>query len=154
MHAPPRPSPFGSGVALVVGIAIVALGLGRAGAAADQPVSGPRLTDVSATGRTSTLFTVDGAGFTPGGRIYLAVYDQLGTRLYETRSVTASLATTVRHHEMGEGPNGGYRRTTPGGALHEAFDHLCGATAMMRALDQTTATWSNWLTVEPACPRR
>ena len=38
-----------------------------------------------------------------------------------------------------------------GGTLREAFANLCGATAMMRAYDQATTTWSTWLTVEPAC---
>ena len=35
--------------------------------------------------------------------------------------------------------------------MHESFANLCGATAMMRAYDEATTIWCNWLTVEPAC---
>ena len=119
---------------------------------AAAPAPAPSLTDASAAARTPLLFTVAGTDFTAGGRVYLAVYDQMGVRLYETRWVTASLATTVLVHQPGDGPLGRSPVTVPGGALHEAFGQLCGATAMMRALDEGTATWSNWLTVQPACP--
>ncbi len=50
----------------------------------------PSLTDVSATTQTARLFTVTGRDFTAGGRVYLAIYDQMGARLYETRWITAS----------------------------------------------------------------
>jgi hypothetical protein len=76
----------------------------------------------------------------------------MGAQLYETRWVTAGLATTTRHHEPGDGMLPPTAVTTPGGDLREAFGQLCGATAMMRALDEGTATWSNWLPVEFACP--
>ena len=84
----------------------------------------PSLTDVSATTQTAALFTVT-------GRVYLAVYDQMGAKLFETRWITASYE--------------------PGGGLREAFGGLCGATAMVRALDEQTAVWSNWLPVSFAC---
>src|SRR5688500_17662327 len=105
------------------------------------PTPTPTLTDVSPGTRTPDLFTVTGTDFTPGGRVYLAVYDQMGAKLYETRWVTASLATTVLRHQPGDGSLGRSPVVVPGGGLREAFGQLCGATAMMRALDEQTAVW-------------
>jgi hypothetical protein len=150
-----------SRLALVLAVLALAILSGAAGAGAHRPSApdageraaapAPSLIDVSATTQTPALFTVTGTGFTPGGRVYLAIYDQMGARLYETRWVTAGLATTTRHHEPGDGMLPPTAVTTPGGNLSEAFGHLCGANAMMRALDQQTATWSNWLPVRFAC---
>jgi hypothetical protein len=110
----------------------------------------PSLTDVSATTQTPRLFTVTGNGFTPGGRVYLAIYDQMGAQLYETRWSTAGLPLLALM-----GPTGHEAAALPGagrgGMLRETFANLCGATAMMRAYDLETLTWSTWLTVEPAC---
>jgi hypothetical protein len=118
----------------------------------DAPwAAAPSLADASAATQTPRLFSVTGQGFTPGGRVYLAVYDQMGARLYETRWVTASPATAAARHEMGDGRLGRSPAAVPGGDLRESFGGLCGATAMMRALDEGTAAWSNWLPVEPAC---
>jgi hypothetical protein len=108
----------------------------------------PSLTDVSATSQTPTLFTVTGKDFTSGGRVYLAVYDQMGAKLYETRWVTA---TSAPIHGPGDSLPNAQGPEGPGGTLREAFGQLCGATAMMRALDEQTAVWSNWLTVQFAC---
>lgn len=118
---------------------------------ADAPVPVPSLTDVSAITQTPDLFTVTGEDFTPGGRVYLAIYDPMGAKLYETRWVVASRATTDLRHQLGDGALGLSPVAVPGGTLREAFGQLCGATAMMRALDETTATWSDWLTVDSAC---
>jgi hypothetical protein len=103
----------------------------------------PSLADVSTITQTPALFTVTGTGFTPGGAVYLAVYDQMGARLYETRWITAGAA--VYGANGSADPAAGFR---PGGDLREAFADLCGANAMMRALDQRTATWSNWLQID------
>jgi hypothetical protein len=111
----------------------------------------PIVTDVSAAAPARGVFTVAGRQFSPGGRVYLALYDQMGAKLYETRWIEASSTTTVIHHQPGDGPLGGDRVTVGGGTLRASFANLCGATAMLRALDGTTNTWSNWLTVEPAC---
>jgi hypothetical protein len=115
-----------------------------------QPVALPNLVEVSATTQTARLFTVTGMDFTAGGQVYLAIYDQMGAQLYETRWITASLPlltlTGPTGHEAASLPGSGR-----GGMLREAFANLCGATAMMRAYDLATVTWSNWLTVEPAC---
>jgi hypothetical protein len=110
----------------------------------------PSLTNVSANTQTPALFTITGNDFTPGGRVYLAIYDQMGAQLYETRWISASLPMLALM-----GPTGHEAASLPGsgrgGTLREAFANLCGATAMMRAYDLETVTWSNWLTVEPAC---
>jgi len=136
---------------MILGIAAVALGNGSAGAAdIRQSVGVPSLTDISATTQSARLFTVTGKDFTAGGRVYLAIYDQMGVQLYETRWITAGLPmvpfTGPSGHEAASLPGAGR-----GGMLHEAFANLCGATAMMRAYDLETNTWSTWLTVEPAC---
>jgi hypothetical protein len=154
MHAAPGPSRtsrFSWRFAMIVGITAIALGNGSAGATAIRPsVAIPSLTDVSATTQTPRLFTVTGNGFTPGGRVYLAIYDQMGAQLYETRWSTAGLPLLALM-----GPTGHEAALLPGagrgGMLRETFANLCGATAMMRAYDLETLTWSTWLTVEPAC---
>jgi hypothetical protein len=109
------------------------------------PTFAPRLIDVSARTHTPDLFTVTGMDFTPRGRVYLAIYDEMGAALYETRWVTASAIPF-------QGPGDSLPTyQDPGGVVHAAFGHLCGATAMMRALDEETAVWSTWLSVEFAC---
>jgi hypothetical protein len=119
-------------------------------AASRQPAAVPSLADVTATTRATGLFTVTGNGFTAGGRVYLAIYDQMGAQLYETRWITVSLPLVAL-----TGPTGHEASSIPGsdrgGMLRETFANLCGATAMMRAYDEATATWSNWVTVELAC---
>lgn len=70
---------------------------------ADTLAPTPSLTDVAAANQAPALFTVTGEGFTSGGRVDGAVYDQMGAKRYETRRVTASTAATVKLHAMGEG---------------------------------------------------
>ena len=137
-------------VLLLALLGLLVLGGTVTPAAARQPVPVPTLTDVSATTRTPALFTVTGLDFTPGGRVYLAIYDQMGDRLYETRWVVAS--PVVLAVAAGPGHEGvGLDAADHGGTLREGFAGLCGATAMLRALDEGTATWSNWLPVGFAC---
>jgi hypothetical protein len=83
---------------------------------------------------------VSGRGFTPGGRVYVALYDVWGTKLYETRWTAASATASGR--DGSRDPAGGF---FAGGTLRERFDHLCGATPMVRAYDEATETWSAWL---------
>ena len=138
-------------IVMIVGITAVALGNGSAGAAdIRQSVTVPSLTDTSGTTQTARLFTVTGKDFTAGGRVYLAIYDQMGTQLYETRWITANLPVLALMGPTGHEPDP-LLGSDRGGMLHEAFANLCGATAMMRAYDLETDTWSTWLTVEPAC---
>jgi hypothetical protein len=49
------------------------------------------------------------------------------------------------------GPTGREGALFRSGTFREAFTNLCGVTAMMRAYDLATSTWSDWLTVELAC---
>jgi hypothetical protein len=112
------------------------------------PSTAPALSDASATTQTSNLFTVSGAGFTAGGRVYLAIYDQMGAQLYETRWITASRPLLV---VMGPTGHEAASINGYGGTLRASFANLCEATAMMRGYDQVTTTWSNWVMVEHAC---
>ena len=151
MYVATRPSRFSWRFAMIIGVAAITLGNGNAAAADLCPsVAIPSLADVSAATETTRLFTVTGNGFTPGGRVYLAIYDQMGKQLYETRWITAGLPLLVLM-----GPTGHEAASLPGagrgGMLRETFANLCGATAMMRAYDIETRTWSTWLTVEPTC---
>ena len=120
---------------------------------ADPSRSVPALIGASAMGERPGTITVTGEAFTPGGRVYVALYDQWGATLHETRWVTAS--GTVYGPNWSADPAAGFSR---GGVLREAFGDLCGATPMARAYDQATATWSNWLDADPGddpgCGRR
>jgi hypothetical protein len=91
------------------------------------------------------VFTVVGREFTPRGRVYLAIYDEMGATLYETRWVTASSDPL---HGPGDSLPTNH---DPGGVVHAAFGQLCGVTAMMRARDEETAVWSNWVPIRIAC---
>ena len=74
----PRPAHVGWRVAMIVGIAAIALGNGRVGAAdIRQSVAMPSVTDVSATTQYPAIVHGYWDGFTPGGRVYLAIYDQM-----------------------------------------------------------------------------
>ena len=103
----------------------------------------PILTAASATIRAPGAVTVTGEAFTPGGEVYVALYDQWGAALYETRWTTASRLFYGQNGSRD--PAAGFSR---GGALREAFGHPCGATMMVRAYDRQLAAWSNWLDVD------
>lgn len=106
----------------------------------------PTLTSVAAPTRTLGTIEVMGKGFSPGGKVYVALYDRWGATLHETRWVTGS--ATVYGRDGSTDPAAGFHQ---GGTLREVFAHLCDATPMVRAYDQETATWSNWLDVHPGC---
>jgi len=124
-------------------------GLSVAGASADAPApartSGPVLTSVLASVAQPGSISVSGEGFTPGGDVYVAIYDTWGAELHETRWTTASVAAY--------GPNGsldpalGYRA---GGRVGEAFAGLCGTAIMVRAFDRQAAVWTNLLDIDAA----
>ncbi len=121
--------------------------LGASTTTATQAVSRlPTLTDAVATTPESGMVTVSGEGFSPGGAVYVALYDRWGATLHETRWVTSS--PTVYGRDGSADPAAGFHR---GGTLDEVFTHLCDATPMVRAYDQETATWSNWLDIHPGC---
>jgi hypothetical protein len=108
----------------------------------------PALTDVSKP-YAPEIFSVVGTDFTPGGRVYLAIYDQAGAQLYEHRTVQATVPLDPYRAAMlnvqGVSP-------VEGGSLMETFTGLCGAAAMVRAEDVSTGRWTDWLTIAPNCP--
>ena len=90
-----------------------------------------------------------GQGFTPGGRVYVALYDQWGAALFETRWVTASERYFQPPLNLGTGDDLVF---DTGGTIAEAFviepavlevaGLACTTALMGRAYDQSTATWS------------
>lgn len=106
----------------------------------------PIFTDAAATTPKSGAITVSGEGFSPGGSVYVALYDRWGATLHETRWISAS--STVYGRDGSADPAAGFHR---GGTLDEVFAHLCDATPIVRAYDRETVTWSNWLDVHPGC---
>ena len=94
---------------------------------------------------------VAGSGFTPGGEVYLAIYDQMGRQLYENRRVTASSPVSTYDAGMRRELGRTFEYISPGGELMEGFGGLCGAAAMIRALDNATERWSNWQVIQPPC---
>ena len=148
-------------VLLLAFVSLLALASTAAGAVAAPgpaaptgvPSAIPTLIGTSATTQPVGTITVTGEAFTPGGRVYVALYDPWGATLYETRWITASGA--VYGPNWSGDPAAGFSR---GGVLREAFGGLCGAAPMVRAYDEATATWSNWLDVDPGvdpgCGRR
>jgi len=90
--------------------------------------------------------TIRGDGFTPGGRVFVAVLDPWGERSYGARWTVASEPTfdMLGHDD----PALGYR---PGGVVLERFEHLCGQEVMVRAHDQATRSWSNVVDIASAC---
>ena len=120
--------------------------LGAAAPATQATSTLPTLTDAVATTSETGRVTVSGEGFSPGGSVYVALYDRWGATLHETRWISAS--STVYGREGSADPAAGYQR---GGTLDEVFAHLCDATPMVRAYDQESASWSNWLDVHPGC---
>jgi hypothetical protein len=106
----------------------------------------------------STLIVVQGQGFTPGGLVYVAIYDRWGEHLHEHVWAIAG------HGHLGvsgsHDPNLGY---VPAGTLDVVIDHAspgedeetggisCGRDLMVRAYDQQAAAWSNLLDVTARC---
>jgi hypothetical protein len=94
---------------------------------------------------------VTGRGFTAGGKVYLAIYDQMGRQLYENRWVNASYRIEAFDGDVLTDIDQEDAFLSPGGMLRERFAGLCGASAMIRALDDATERWSNWQVVQPTC---
>lgn len=124
----------------------------RSATAAELSGSAPLLIRAASPAIPASNFgtvVVTGDTFTPGGAVYIALYDTWGERLYETRWTTAS-AFTYGYNGSAD-PAYGY---IAGGTILESFDHLCGGSVMVRAYDQSTDSWSNWLDAKPHCSRQ
>ena len=100
----------------------------------------PILTVVALSPRS---IAVSAHGLTPGGQVYVVLYDVWGTRLDETRWTIAS--ATVYGQDGSLDPAAGY---FGGGTISERFDNLCGATNMVRAYDGITKRWSTSINVD------
>lgn len=136
-------------------VGLLALGVGGSAHVAAQvrpsvaPAS-PTLTDASAAAPARGVFTVAGQGFTPGGRVYLAIYDQMGAKLYQTRWLTASPQYTITG--MSDvSPEAHPIVSADKGVFLADFPRYCGAGVMVRAYDQTTESWSNWVDFDANC---
>jgi hypothetical protein len=104
---------------------------------------GPTLTSAHQLTVVPGRVAVTGNGFTPGGRVYIALYDTWGTMLHETRWATASPVQFGINGSVD--PALGYRS---GGSVFETFDDLCGDSVMIRAFDGQMTVWSNVLSVD------
>lgn len=115
---------------------------------------------------------VTGDGFSPGGRVYVVLYDQWGQQLHENRWVTAS-ATIDRIDGTGygsvqggmidetlgssgtiAGPHGNQdpvNQYIAGNPKNEVALNLCGTAVMVRAYDAQTEAWTSMLDVDPGC---
>ena len=125
---------------------------------AQGTVSVPVLSVATPVSLPSTLIAVQGDGFTPGGLVYIAVYDRWGETLHQRVWAVAG------HGQGGVGgshdPSLGY---VPAGTLDVVIDHAspggdeatggisCGRDLMVRAYDQQAAAWSNLLDVTARC---
>jgi len=109
----------------------------------------PRLTDAwTTTGRPGTL-VLSGSGFTPGGRVEVAVYDHAGTERLETRWGTATATIYGRDaHADPTDPTTGFTRA---GVIGVDVGSRCGAPVRIKAYDQQTGRWSDWLDFDPGC---
>lgn len=87
--------------------------------AASAQVAAPVLSQARAVTPLSTLLLVEGHGFSPGGLVYIAVYDRWGVENHAHLWTVASPAVF--------GPNGSAdpaRGYTPAGTVHEVIDLL------------------------------
>ncbi len=161
---------------------VLLLGFGLIGSpttTAQHASTFPVLTSAVPISAVPGSIMVTGNGFTHGGLVYIALYDQWGTALHETRWVTASV--TVYQPSQNIAPGQGFSFDT-GGNVAEVFEIVveaasisvpdgnqnpalngssslpttmpgveCETALMVRAFDQASADWSNILNVELDC---
>ena len=164
-------------VLIIAILGLVALGGQVAHASNTQvaPVDSPLLIEASATHQSPELVVVRGQNFTPGGAVYVVLYDQWGMERHETRWVNASstvygpngsqdpaigfsqgglIIEIFGAFETVYGPNGsqdpavGYVPAETGDAT---FGSLCGSALMIRAYDLQKDAWSDVIDVAPGC---
>jgi hypothetical protein len=132
-------------IVMLVASGLVAFGF-SSGSAAAPTISSPTLTSTQAWAPQAGTLVIAGESFTPGGVVFVALYDQWAEELYETRWIVAGLTTYGPDGSLD--PATGYRQ---GGTFQEIFDGLCGAEVMVRAYDQVADAWSNVVDVEAGC---
>jgi hypothetical protein len=115
--------------------------------AAPGPVgTGPTLTGDGAVTETPGTITVVGQSFTPGSRVYVVLYDQWGNGLSQSRWTSAQ--STIYSTDRSQDTAVGFLRA---GSINETFSRRCGTTAMVRAYDEETTIWSNWVDIRAGC---
>jgi hypothetical protein len=114
-------------------------------AAAQVSAPLPVLTSVTSAVNPPAL-VIRGEGFTPGGNVFLAIYDPSGEPSHVTRWTTASEPTfdMLGHDD----PSLGYR---PGGVVVEAFEHPCSPHINIGAYDEAKRTWTTIVDVVATC---
>ena len=127
-------------------IAVLLASAGSVDAAPGDPSFEPLLTRIQSSATNQGEITVLGANFTPGGDVFVAIYDRWGNQVHETRWTTASGDTPAIN-----GTNDPSQGFHPGGVVFETFTQLCEQPAMVRAYDQQTNTWSNLLDIDTDC---
>ena len=160
-------------------LGLLVLGASVTAAPAAGSGDSPSLTAVAARGEPSGKLIVAGEAFTPGGLVYVAVYDRLGALLEEADLIADGPAAPGRNGSvdpaaepaegnafgatMGRwvtagttafGANGSTDPATGyilGGTLSLAFAIPCGVTLDARAFDRDTASWSNWTNTRLGC---
>jgi len=149
-------SRFHRHLSLSLALVLLCLGSAHLTTAAPTVVGGPVLNAVVAGSDLPNIVTVAGHGFTPGGRVYVALYDPWGAALFETRWVTASDRYFQPPLNLGTGDDLVF---DTGGTIAEAFvietpvleltggsqqnaPLACTTALMARAYDQDSATWS------------
>ncbi len=147
-------------------------------ASADAATETPFLSVWPAQSDTPGRIFLTGAGFTPSGLVYLALFDQQGAAPDELRLNSDSLTAygTNGSVDPAAEPGGrafgaafGYWLTATrmisgrygsadppvgyvhGGTIATSFTIPCGATLAVRAFDRTTGLWSAWADADPGC---
>ena len=131
---------------VLLGVVLTANLAGQAAAA--PPTGGTRLTFAVGQAPGSGVIVVSGHGFSSGGHVYVALFDQQNGRMRQARWVTASLAYSLRDGSVDPASEGPF---APGGAISETFSGLCRARVMAAAWGQWTGAWTNWIAVAPQC---
>lgn len=137
------------------------------------------LTAAAAQGDAPNTILVSGEGFTPAGRVYVALYDRQGAVPDETRIAGDALTVYGKHGSVDPAaePGGGgafgaavgdwltaaptvYGRGNsadpaagfvPGGTIDIEFVIPCGQAVAVRAYDRSTDSWSDAVDAHPGC---
>jgi hypothetical protein len=122
---------------------------------------GPRpLIGASVVASRAGTVTVSGRGFTPGGWVYIALYDTWGERLFETRWVIATITVPELEGSVIPPSEGGVVTETfgataafagPASGEDGAAGSLCGTEPMARAFDQMADVWSEMVEIDVGC---
>jgi hypothetical protein len=148
-------------------------------ASADATTEQPFLSVLPAQSDTPGRIFLTGAGFTPSGLVYLALFDQQqraapGELRLTSDSLTAygtngSVDPAAEPGGRAFGAafgywlpatrtiSGPYNNADPavgyvhGGNIATSFRIPCGATLAVRAFDQTAGLWSTWADADPGC---